>query len=161
MKRSIILSIVFIALLTLNAFANIQEGAPEKTLEYAPGRMLVKFTESAVNDPAFNANRGSSTGLESVDQLNETYNVTNINKSHEVINAQLDEQIGVSRWHTFSLPETSDIERIAGEYATDANVEYATPDWKAYLPAAVAESDTEIGFARLGLQFLLVRQQEE
>lgn len=104
---------------------------------YAPGRLMVKLTDQAFNSADFDISTTRSgtvtTGLASLDQLNASYGVTSMSRAHiDVANQQLDDAIGVSRWHIIYVPESTDIEFMADAFAADWNVEAAHPDYQAF-----------------------------
>lgn len=120
----------------LPVFANAPQGHDTATLEYAPGRVLVKFTRAAVESPEFNVSLRAGearTGLPTVDAISRSAGAYNINKSFiEVQNREMDEQLGVSRWHTIYVPEAVDVQALAAQYAADVNVEAAHVDYLAH-----------------------------
>lgn len=149
MKKLLVVSLVlsfilisFTAVALANANYPLKDGDggyiydnPVET-EYAPGRFMVKLTEMAYESPAFKIekNRGAlTTGIASLDLKNAQNNVIDMKRAHiDVADKQMDEELGISRWHMVYVPETTDVKALAAEYAADPNVEVAQVDYRAF-----------------------------
>ena len=128
-------------LLASTVWANEPIGRVHEDAAYAPGRLLIKLTESAVSSAAFRAPSARDgrveTGLASLDAIHRSVNVRQMYRAYiEVKNRALDAQIGVSRWYMVEVPQDANIRAIVERYKTDGNVQEATPDWQAF-PAAI------------------------
>jgi subtilisin family serine protease len=128
-------------------FAPVQKGfvtSGDNVLPYAPDRVLVKFTEDSIEHSKLDIDiqRGSAapraeTGIASVDALGRQFGVTKVSRPFVAPkNQEAATRLGVDRWFMFELPGGSDVLDAAKRLAADPNVEYATPDWRAF-PAAV------------------------
>lgn len=128
-------------------FAPVQQGftsSGETLPPYAPGRILVKFTEDAVEYGTIHISPqrgsvvpGARTGLSSVDALNLQLGVQKISRPYiELENQDEAARLGHNRWFMMEISRGGDMVEIAKIYAADPNVEYATPDWRAF-PAVV------------------------
>ncbi|UCG51724.1 MAG: hypothetical protein JSW58_16350 [Candidatus Latescibacterota bacterium] len=128
-------------------FSPVQKGfvtAAETINPYAPDRILVKFTEDALEHSKLNidlqrgaAPAGPQTGITSVDALSRQIGVVRISRPYiELKNKAEETRLGIDRWYMLELPMGSDILEIVKRYAADPNVEYAKPDWVAF-PAVV------------------------
>lgn len=121
------------------ASANSPQGQAAHEPAYAPGRLLIKFTQDAMEyGQISNQTSGRvQTGLSSLDALNQTSGAVSIVRAYrEVQNQALAEQIGISRWYIMEVPQSRNMIELAARYQADPNIEYATPDWQAF-PAAV------------------------
>lgn len=150
-------SLLAVVLLTVTAvaFANAprvsstaQKGiatAGNDVKPYAPDRLIVRFKDSATLGskfqvaPQLNAVApGVLTGLTSVDAISQQVGVNKITRPFiQPMNAAA--APGVDRTFMMHVSPGADIEAIAHRYAADPNVEYATPDYQAFL--AVVPSD--------------------
>ncbi len=131
----------------LRAFVPVQQGytpTPETTLPYAPGRVLVRFSEPALSRSKLNirmkqgaAIPDAQTDLPSVDAISRDFAVTKISRPYrQLANADRARELGVDRWFQVEIGEDKNVEAAVAAYAADPNVEIAQPDWRAY-PAAV------------------------
>ncbi len=136
------------AQLSSREFTPVQAGfqqAGELTLPYAPDRIMVKLSREAMLDanlPDFGDRSGSvmSTGLASLDELSASAGLTSISRPYgELRNGDLVEELGIDRWFIFEVEIGTDLVSLAAQFSSDANVETATLDWRAY--PAVAPND--------------------
>jgi len=105
---------------------------------------MVKFTRDAFLNSKLNIGlqKGASyplttTGLSSIDVLLNETKVTSIENPYiEPQNRALAEELGTNRWFMLHFDPAEDVIAAAERFAADANVEYATPDWRAF-PMAV------------------------
>lgn len=129
------------------SFAPVQGGytpVGQEVLPYAPDRIMVKFTTDAVEFGAIPTNLtfgaalpGATTGLGSFDNLVNQYGVTRISRPFiEPANTAMADQLGVDRWFAMEVRGGVDILKAVEVFSADPNVEFATPDWRAF-PAAV------------------------
>jgi subtilisin family serine protease len=129
------------------SFSPVQKGfvsTGEDVLPYAPDRIIVKFKSDSMQRstlsiaPQVGASASSVvTGLASVDAISQDIGVVRISRAFiEPANTIAARQIGVERVLMFHVPNDVDIEEAVRRYAADPNVEYATPDWRAF-PAVI------------------------
>jgi subtilisin family serine protease len=128
-------------------FSPVQKGfvaTGQSVLPYAPGRVLIKLTESAVEHSKLDINQqrgamapGVEIGVASVDALGRQIGALKVSRPYvEPKNTQEAARLGVDRWFMVELNDGADIPAIVKRYAADPNIEYATPDWRAF-PMAV------------------------
>lgn len=132
----LMLGLFFFAIPTV-IFASAPEGYQPDQLTYAPDRLLVKFSDQAFHSAEFNIDNTRATvpttGLASFDAISSRVGVTSVHRAFiQVQNIEMDQELGVSRWHMVHVPRTTDIDALAAEYARDPNVESAHPDYRAY-----------------------------
>ncbi len=119
-------------------------GQGETVLPYAPDRIMVKFRESSMKDFKVaigpmrgDAAAGASIGIASVDALNLATGVVKISRPYiDMRNSSEAARLGINRWFMIELKEGSDVPGIVARYTADPNVEYASPDWRAF-PAVI------------------------
>ncbi len=127
-------------------FAPVQNGpvaGAEDVLPYAPDRVMVKFTGTAMAGSRLNIATdkgaqvpGEATGLASVDALLATAGVKSIERPFiNPRNTNKARELGTDRWFmVYTSP--GDIMKLAGDLERDANVESVSLDWRAF-PAAI------------------------
>jgi PKD repeat protein len=125
------------------AFAPVQNGytptAPT-VLPYATDHVIVKFTRSAMQSSNLQMTMRKSatpvdglTGLVSVDAMNRKLGVTRVSRPYDLPNDMgMVDQLGIDRWFRFDFDGPVDIEAMTRQLQADANIEHATPDWKAF-----------------------------
>jgi hypothetical protein len=139
--------LVFALAASAAPFSPVQKGfvsSGEDVLPYAPDRIIVKFKSDSMRRsklsiaPQLGASASSVvTGLASVDAISQQVGVTRISRAFiEPANIAEARRIGVERTLMLHVPDGVDIEEAVRRYSADANVEYATPDWRAF-PAVV------------------------
>jgi subtilisin family serine protease len=95
-----------------------------ENIEFVPGEFIIKFKEESILDISKSINGFYTTGISSVDALNEKYHINSIetlfefNKGHILFNI-----------FKFSLSKDSDIISIVQDYSLDPNVIYAEPNY--------------------------------
>ncbi len=128
-------------------FSPVQKGfvpQGDDVLPYAPDRIIVKFKDDSMQRSTLKVARQvgaiaptARTGLATVDEINRKAGVVSIARAFvEPANAAMAATMGLERAFMMYVPEGTDIESLVKEYAADPNVEYATPDYRAF-PAAV------------------------
>ena len=129
-------------------FAPVQGGfvsSGEEVLPYAPDRIIVQFTEDAMENAKFNilpmergaALPGADTGLSSVNALVRQFGVTSITRPFVAPkNERMAIELGVDRFFMLNVSSRADIPTVVQAFAADPNVENASPDWRAF-PAVV------------------------
>ncbi len=125
-------------------FVPVQDGyqfSGETVLPYHPTRILVKFTPEAMQAADLRRRSdkavGVSTGLASVDALSNSFGARALSRATiDPANRLEAERLGVDRLYKIETDGRADIVDMAAAFARDPNVEYATPDWRAF-PAAV------------------------
>lgn len=135
--------LITLSLVVSTAFANAPRVKPNSKakdeLPYAPGRLLVKLTQDAVEYSEI-SNRESkhfSSGLASLDALNRSAGATEMYHPYiKVKNFAQEQDLGIDRWYMVKVSSSMDMIQLAKRYENDPNVEHATPDWRAY-PAQV------------------------
>jgi len=130
----------------MTAFAPVQRGHDPVGRElslYAEGRVLVQFTDAALAASTLDRTRRltgpavTTTGLPAVDAIGARAGVRRITKAHiDARDKALERQLGIARWYLIEIAANADVEDIARQYGAAAEVEAATPDWRAF-PAAV------------------------
>jgi PKD repeat protein len=126
-------------------WAPVQKGfvtSSEDVLPYAPDRVMVKFTEQAMEnfklDIEFEMDLASpygdiETGIASVDAISRQYGVTKVSRPYIELKNKVEEtRLGIDRWFRFDVPRGSDVLDIVDRLGDDPNVEYAKPDWRAF-----------------------------
>ena len=124
-------------------FSPVQKGfqpAGNDVLPYAPDRIIVKFKDASMQRATLKVPRqlgaiapDTRTGLASVDALSLKMGVMSISRPFvEPANTAAARQMGFERAFMLHVPDGTDIEAAVREYAADPNVEYATPDWRAF-----------------------------
>jgi PKD repeat protein len=128
-------------------FAPVQRGfvtAGEQTLQYAPGRVLVKFTEASLQSSRMmiGLKKGTevpsaTSGIATVDALGKEFGVTRISRPYvELKNKGEAVRLGVERWYMLELGPESDVMQAVARYAADPSVESVQPDYRAF-PAVI------------------------
>jgi len=128
-------------------FAPVQKGfvaGGEKVLPYAPDRILVKFRKSSIDKSNLSIGLqatqplpDAATGLMSIDVIGKDAGVKNISRAYILMKDRAEAmRLGSDQWFRVDLEKEADIPALVARYAADPNVEYATPDWRAF-PAAV------------------------
>jgi PKD repeat protein len=143
----LVLAVPALAETQMRSFAPVQDGftqTAEEVLPYVSGRVLVKFTPEATRIAALSsmslekgaALSGSVTGLASFDVLASKAGVSRVERPF-VRPATLNKSggSGVDRWFMLQVADGDMIE-LAEQFAADANVEIAQPEWLAF-PASV------------------------
>lgn len=139
--------LLFAAAVSAAPFSPVQKGfspAGEDVLPYAPDRIIIKFRETSMQRSTLKVARqlgavapSVATGLITVDELNRQHKVARISRPFaEPRNVTVARQLGFDRVFMLHVAEGTDIEEMARQYASDPDVEYATPDWRAF-PAVV------------------------
>ncbi|HEX5132769.1 MAG TPA: S8 family serine peptidase [Candidatus Krumholzibacteria bacterium] len=129
------------------AFSPTQQGfaaSGDNVLPYAPDHIIVKFTDSSakrsqlkVGPQLGDVAPGITTGIASLDAVSRRVGVVKISRPFiDPMNGVEAQRLGTGRTYMLHLAPGSDVEEAVRQYAADANVEYATPDWRAF-PAAV------------------------
>jgi PKD repeat protein len=129
------------------AFSPVQKGfvtAGQNVPQYAPGRILVKFSEASLQSSrlAIAPQKGTevpsaTTGIATVDALGRELGVTRIARPYiELANKAEASRLGVERWFMLDLADGADVMDAVARYAADPSVESAQPDWLAF-PAVV------------------------
>jgi hypothetical protein len=126
---------------------NVQRGNNQATKKaYRRGVLVVKYKESTTTSNQFQISKDSrgivNVGINSLDQIHQKRNVLSISKD-ELYKPKDDimvKNLGIDRTYLVKVADSSDMEAIAGEYASDPNVEYANPDWEVY--PAIAPNDS-------------------
>jgi len=96
--------------------------------EFAPGEMIIKFREDVDISISFSSKNIVTTGVTSVDVLNENYGVTSAEKLFGEF------QISpLSTIYKFILPDDADIPSVANEYSMNPYVVYAEPNYLYHL----------------------------
>lgn len=118
-----------------------------KKLDYVPGELILKFTRQAHTNPLFQiatSDRGVTTGLNSIDQINQRNGVTRITKmipdaarelvvreavarGQKTLNTFLEDRYGLHR--SYILKIATDAKEAAKAFESDPNVEYAVPNY--------------------------------
>jgi len=110
--------------------------------DYVPNRILVKLTDEAINDPEFFVQRDPlSTGLPSLDSLNQTNNITNILPVY-IGNMKLEgkQQYGLLNWFIFDYNDSMDVETKIEQYNQNEWIFTSTPDYY-LIPADIPPND--------------------
>jgi subtilisin family serine protease len=140
-------SLLLVAAVVSSApFSPVQKGfqpAGNDVLPYAPDHIIVKFKDTSMLRSTLKVPQqlgaqapDTRTGLASVDALNLKNGVVSITRPFvEPANTAAARQMGFDRTFMLHVPEGSDIEAAVRDYSADPNVEYATPDWVAFLAA--------------------------
>ena len=159
MKQRLILTSICMLLILLPVFGSLaadttsREFAPaqkgfvasgEKVLPYAPDRIIVKFKRSSIDKSnlsiGLQATRplpDAATGLMSIDVIGKDAGVMKISRAYIMMKNQAEAaRLGSDQWFRIDLEKAADILALVKRYAADPNVEYATPDWRAF-PAVV------------------------
>ena len=97
--------------------------------EFVPGEFIVKFKAEAVVDVLEYSDNGMSTGLSSVDILNEKHHVTSVERLFISSKKQGDENTYLNNIFKFSVPQNSDILSIVQAYKLDPLVVFAEPNY--------------------------------
>ncbi len=97
--------------------------------EFALGEFIVKFKAEAVVDVSKFLDGWMSTGLSSIDVLNEKYHVICIERLFESCNQQGSENPYLYNIFKFSVPQNSDILSIVQDYLLDPLVVFAEPNY--------------------------------
>ncbi len=123
---------LFLFLNGITAHADSQSVIAEAT-EFVPGVMMVKFAEG-VKVEIEKKDGYVTTGIASIDALNEKYGVGEFTKifspeprSEEGKNAY--SELGLGRVYRFVATRDVDVLAMVAEYEADPNVEYAEPDY--------------------------------
>ncbi len=105
---------------------------------YRPGVLIVKFKADSYSNKSFKISRNqrgiASTGIRSIDVLNNEAGVTSVSKDdiYQPMNRTLASQLGINRMYILSVAKNTDIPALAKKYSADPSVEFAEPDWQAY-----------------------------
>ncbi|MBU8869269.1 MAG: S8 family serine peptidase [Gemmatimonadales bacterium] len=152
--RQILLVLVMLGLVTAlvgaspapREFVPVQQGYSASgniELPYNPTSLLVKFTREGLKKSTLNIamEKGATqaealTGLANIDALNVEFAVNRISRPFiKPANSFEADRLGVDRWFRMELETAADVEAMAARFASDPNIEVATPDWRAF-PAA-------------------------
>ncbi len=145
MNRKALLLCVSLLSLSIVGLATAFAAAPytpngDNVLPYAPDRIIVQFKDGSMQRATLKVARQLGavapsvvTGLQTVDELNRENKVVQISRPFvEGRNVVLARQLGFDRTFMLHVAEGTDIEEMARAYSADPNVEYATPDWRAF-----------------------------
>ena len=124
------------------AIVFILQGILFSDTDYVPNRILVKLTDEAINDPEFFVQRDPlSTGLPSLDSLNQTNNITNILPVY-IGNMKLEgkQQYGLLNWFIFDYNDSMDVETKIEQYNQNEWIFTSTPDYY-LIPADIPPND--------------------
>ena len=116
---------------TPKEFVPVQSGfsATGKTvLPYAPNRVLVKFTESGIENSKLDiaiergsAVPGTETGLSSIDALNRSLGVRSITRPFiEVRNKDAMSRLGIDRWYMIEVGRRGDMQEVARRFGINS-----------------------------------------
>jgi len=134
------------------AFAKpASDSIPLRSLNYAPGRLLVKLKSipERMQEELIRRKSVSRTHIASIDKLNRNYGVYAIERLFE--NAQEPQPLGdrvldgdceINRLFVFKTSLTAAILELAAEYSQNPLVEYAEPDYIGQGGGAVIPNDT-------------------
>ena len=100
--------------------------------EFVHGEFIVKFKAEAVVDVSEFLDVWMSTGLSSIDVLNEKHHVTFIERLFRSFKNQGVENPYLYNIFKFSVPRDSDILAIVEEYSLNLHVVYAEPNYIAW-----------------------------
>ena len=140
-------SLLLVAAVVSSApFSPVQKGfqpAGNDVLPYAPDHIIVKFKDASMLRSTLKVPQqlgaqapDTRTGLASVDALNLKTGVVSITRPFvDPANTAAARQMGFDRTFMLHVPDGTDIEAAVRDYSADPNVEYATPDWVAFLAA--------------------------
>jgi PKD repeat protein len=126
-------------------FAPVQEGftaSASLELPYAPDRLLVQFTDKAMDRISVGTEKGARvagnlTGLEQVDALAAAAGLRLIERPYlPARDAVKAAAFGQDRWLMFHFDRAQDLPGLAEALRQDRNVEQVSLDWRAF-PAAV------------------------
>jgi subtilisin family serine protease len=95
-----------------------------ENLEFIPGELIVKFKPELSIDISKTSNNWISTGIQSIDNLNEQYNV----KTAEIL-FNTREKPYLYNIFKLSVSKNSDILSIVQDYSKDSHVIYAEPNY--------------------------------
>ncbi len=117
--------------------------APDDSLPYAPGRLLVQIRDTAIEKSLLGVsmNKGarvpfSQTGLTGVDALAQEAGVTSISRPYEAtLNVNKAADSGVDRWFMFDFGNADNLPDLADQFAALPEVQAVSLDWVA-TPAA-------------------------
>ncbi|MRR08736.1 hypothetical protein EG831_01315, partial [bacterium] len=111
----------------------------DRTNPYVKGHLVVGFKQSARGKYAFTLSKDGllKTGMPSIDALNAKYGAKGQKNVHEHLFPAAYTH-GLDLHHVFYVDEALDIEAVAREYARDANVQFAEPDYIPFLAAEVS-----------------------
>ncbi len=122
----------------------IEKGLGQELPAYAPGSLIIKFTELAVDqkDYRFRIEDGRIvTGLRNVDILGTRFGATSFNRFYfELFDPVEDRKMGKDRMFFFQFPAAADMENIANAYGNNPNIEEAHPNYLYY--ATITPNDT-------------------
>jgi PKD repeat protein len=124
-------------------FSPVQNGFVtdgQTVLPYAPDRVLVKFTQDGYAKSRLNIqiqrvtpDAEQMTGIPSVDALSREVGVVQLTRAYDQPKNRIEAaRLGVERWFKVEVPANSDIPDVASRFAADPNIEYASPDWRAF-----------------------------
>jgi hypothetical protein len=109
---------------------------------YRHGVIVVKYKSTAVISPSVKVSKNgisiAQVGISSLDQLHQQMSIHSVSKEdmYQPKDVNLVKSLGIDHIYLLRLDESADVETLAKQYATDPNVEAATPDWEVY-PAAI------------------------
>mgnify|MGYP003346295041 CR=1 FL=1 len=129
-----------ICLISVAVSGGVQRGQ-DQTIKhgYRHGVLVVKFTEAAYTSSTFkisaDKNGLPSTGISSVDALDKQFSVRRVSNEeiYQPMNKALAHELGFHRIFLLYVSEVTDAKLMAEQYSKDASIEFATPDWEAYL----------------------------
>jgi len=135
-KKIIVIGILSLILLLSNQTINaielnntdkddgiVDQELPELTLDC--NEIIVKFNEDCLINFHYSKNNIASTGIKSVDQINQKYCIDTCEK---IFNDN--SQIPFSNVYKFRVSEKFDMDEILNELNSNINVEYAQPNYK-------------------------------
>jgi len=114
-----------------SAFQRLSPGLDSSSdilLEFVPGEMIIKFREDVDISISFSSKNIVTTGITSVDILNENYGVTSAEKLFGEFQIP-----SLSTIYKFILPADADIPGVANEYSMNPCVVYAEPNYLYHL----------------------------
>jgi PKD repeat protein len=140
---SIMASVVFAA--PTREFSPVQNGyvtSGETLPLYIQNRVMVKFTTKAMTQLRANLptergqKRAPLTGVANLDRIASGAGITAIDKAFiNPNNSARAAALGTDRWFVFEVAD-GDMVALAKQFAADANVEIAQPEWRAF-PASI------------------------
>ena len=140
---SIFIILISTSFISCTAEVTINSSEPvnnlNKKIDFVSGEFFVKFTSDTNLDISKSKEGLIKTGISSIDNLNEKYLVTSVEKMFKSSKENTHENPYIYNIYKFIVPKSSDILSIVKDYSSDLSVIYSEPNY--YLQTSATPND--------------------
>jgi subtilisin family serine protease len=107
----------------------IVSAPPESNTDFVPGEFIVKFKPDIAIEPLVSPEGIFTTGVASIDALNEKYHVFNGERVFGSFTHLMRDHHDLNNVFNFHAPENANIDAIIQDYSSDPHVSYVEPNY--------------------------------